>query len=120
MMNRFSGPGTSLGFMSEIEEAAWVERRTNPSPIEACDDCFRRFRGAPPKTPNLSDFEEEDAEDARERFKHCSSCDWTICEDCTKLENQVFMFLMFFFIRQVYPTLIAHLGLAAVQHPTLA
>lgn len=93
-MKKFSGPGSTLGVVSRIEESAWAERRAHPTPVWACDGCFRRFRGAPPED---DPFKDEDARDAGERFKHCTSCDWTICEDCTKLENQG---LVSFFLKE--------------------
>jgi len=84
-MQKFSGPNTVMGCLTEIENAAWEERRRNPTPPTKCDGCLRRFRGVP------IEKDEEDygfSEDAGGVFKRCSDCDFTICEDCSQPENQ--------------------------------
>lgn len=79
----YSGPGTAISRFSRIEELAWADRRANPQPVGACDGCFRRFRGFP-----SDDGEEEQIVDAGDAFKHCTQCDWTVCEDCMHPRNQ--------------------------------
>jgi len=90
MMKKFSGPGYALGSINRLEELAWAERRRNPTPVEACDGCFRRFHGAPPeeREPWEEEEEEEEERDAGDPFKRCTECDYTICEDCTHPEMQ--------------------------------
>jgi len=86
-MKKYSGPGTAMGRIHAIEQAAWEERRRNPTPATACDGCLRRFRGAPAEDM-FEDEDEEDAGDAGDPFKRCVECDYTICEDCTHPEMQ--------------------------------
>jgi len=88
-MNKLSGPGSLMGFINQLDDDVWAERRRHPTPVQACDGCLRRFRDAPPKASDQ--FEDEvasDEGDAGDRFKHCTDCDWTVCEDCTQPENQ--------------------------------
>lgn len=90
MMKKWSGPGTTLGSLNSLENAAWEERRRNPQPVSSCDGCLRRFQGFPPdEDDRFAEDEEDDVpEDAGDAFKHCDECDWTICEDCTHPQNQ--------------------------------
>ncbi|KAF9523714.1 hypothetical protein CPB83DRAFT_862339 [Crepidotus variabilis] len=112
MLKKHSGPNTPLGTMTKWEEIAWAQRRANPQPARECDGCFRRFKGFPPTQDDIQteemermmseisrekgELEEgEDVSDgpleerhAGDPFKHCSDCDWTICEDCTQFESQ--------------------------------
>jgi hypothetical protein len=85
-MKKFSGPGTVMGRLNNIEQLAWEERRRNPTPVSACDGCLRRFRGAPAEERLFEDA--EDAGDAGDPFKRCTECDYTICEDCTHPDLQ--------------------------------
>ena len=84
MMKKFSGPNTLMGRLNEIENAAWEERRRNPTPANKCDGCLRRFRGVPIDRDDPGEAEV----DAGDVFKRCTDCDWTICEDCSEPENQ--------------------------------
>ncbi|KAJ7704315.1 hypothetical protein B0H17DRAFT_1126681 [Mycena rosella] len=85
MMKKHSGPGSPMASITAIEKVVWAERARNPQPIEACDGCFRRFRGVPPR---VEEEEDENTPDAGDKFKHCTACDWTICKDCTHPQNQ--------------------------------
>ena len=139
-MKKFSGPGYALGSINRLEELAWAERRRNPTPVEACDGCFRRFHSAPPEEREPWDDEEEEEEeekrDAGDPFRRCTECDYTICEDCTHPEMQgafhsrrfpPSLFIIIITIsfaelceRQAHRTLIGHVVLAVVPSPTLA
>jgi hypothetical protein len=90
MMKKYSGPNYPMGRLNEIEKAVWEERRRNPTPVTKCDGCFRRFRGAPIDEDDLDDFDSsgEDGKDAGDVFKRCTDCDYAICEECSKPENQ--------------------------------
>lgn len=85
MMKQHSGPGSMMASLNAMQDAAWAERVRNPQPIPACDACFRRFRGVPPRR---EEEEDENTPDAGPMFKHCTQCDWTICEDCTHPQGQ--------------------------------
>lgn len=86
LMKKYSGPNYPMGRLKMLEAAAWEERRRNPKPSTKCDGCFSRFRGVP------IDLEEDDYgspnEDVGDVFKRCTECDYTICEGCSKPENQ--------------------------------
>ena len=88
MMKKYSGPNFPLGRIAELEKAAWEERRRNPTPIAKCDGCFRRFQGAPIEEDDYDLDSSELLKDAGDIFKRCSECDYTICEGCSKPENQ--------------------------------
>jgi hypothetical protein len=83
MMKKWGGPGSMMDTINKMEELAWEERRRNPIPAPKCDGCFSRFRGTPP-----DEDEEDDAEDVGDAFKRCTTCDYTICENCTHLDIQ--------------------------------
>jgi len=128
-MKKYSGPGTPMGRLNVIEQVVWEERRRNPSPVTACDGCFRRFHGAPAEE-KYDDEDAGDAGDAGDPFKRCTECDYTICEDCTHPEMQG-MFLISWLPSHSFPaefvnpvqacrTLTAHLVLVAVKSPILA
>ncbi|KAJ7481588.1 hypothetical protein FB451DRAFT_131682 [Mycena latifolia] len=85
LMKKYAGPGSVYGSITTVEDAAWAARVQNPQRIDACDGCFRRFRDVPPR---LEEEEDENTPDAGDMFKHCTKCDWTICEDCTHPQNQ--------------------------------
>lgn len=85
-MKKSSGPGTPWGNLNRMEDIAWEDRRLNPQPASLCDGCFTRFIGFPKKAHD--DFEEDDNRDPVAKYKHCNDCDWTICEACTRPENQ--------------------------------
>jgi len=70
--------------INKMEELAWEERRRNPIPAPKCDGCFSRFRGTPPDEGE----EEEVVEDVGDAFKRCTTCDYTICKDCTHPDMQ--------------------------------
>jgi hypothetical protein len=93
-MKKFSGPGTPLGRINDLEQLLWEERRRNPTPVSNCDGCMRRFRGAPVEEDWDGDDGDQDPGDAGDPFKRCMECDFTICEDCTHPEMQG-MFLIF-------------------------
>ncbi|KAJ7757001.1 hypothetical protein B0H16DRAFT_1537657 [Mycena metata] len=71
--------------LQSFEQAAWADRVRNPQIIGACDGCFRRFRGFPPRE---EEEEDENTPDAGDAFKHCKDCDWTICRDCSHPQAQ--------------------------------
>ncbi|KAJ6588417.1 hypothetical protein B0H19DRAFT_1099211 [Mycena capillaripes] len=77
--------GSPLASLQLFEDAAWAERVRNSQVIPACDGCFRRFRGFPPRE---EEEEDENTPDAGDEFKHCKKCDWTICKDCTHPQGQ--------------------------------
>ncbi|KAJ7779573.1 hypothetical protein B0H14DRAFT_2961987, partial [Mycena olivaceomarginata] len=85
MVKKHSGPGSAMSTIESFERAAWAERVRNPQVISACDGCFRRFHGFPPRE---EEEEDENTPDAGAEFKHCKECDWTICEDCTHPQAQ--------------------------------
>ncbi|KAJ7115990.1 hypothetical protein C8R44DRAFT_793821 [Mycena epipterygia] len=85
LMKKHSGPGSVMASLNAMQDAAWAERVRNPQPIPACDGCFRRFRGVPPRR---EEEEDENTPDAGPMFKHCTQCDWAICEDCTHPQGQ--------------------------------
>ena len=87
MMKKLGGPNTPLGFVNKLENAAWEERRRNPAQITKCDSCLRRFRGTPVDEDDY-DLDENETDDVGDIFKRCADCDFTICEDCSKTENQ--------------------------------
>lgn len=88
-MKKFTGPNTLMASMAKMEEAAWAERARNPEPTRACDGCFRRWEECP-FDPIVDD--EETALDehcgSRRDGKRCFKCDWTVCADCLRPENQ--------------------------------
>jgi len=84
MMKKYSGPNSPMGRINVLEAAAWEDRRRNPTPSTKCDGCFRRFRGAP---IDRDDYGSPN-EDVGDVFKRCTECDYTICEGCSKPENQ--------------------------------
>ncbi|KAF8208274.1 hypothetical protein K438DRAFT_1813718 [Mycena galopus ATCC 62051] len=84
-LKQHSGPGSAMNTLQLWEQAAWAERVRNPQVVGACDGCFRRFRGFPPRE---EEEEDENTPDAGNEFKHCKECDWTICEDCTHPQAQ--------------------------------
>lgn len=88
MMKKYSGPGTAMGGINILEQLAWEERRRNPTPVGACDGCFRRFHGTPVEEGFEDEDEDEDHGDAGDPFKRCKECDYTICEACTHPEMQ--------------------------------
>ncbi|KAG1726957.1 uncharacterized protein EDB91DRAFT_1165099 [Suillus paluster] len=85
LMKKWGGPGSTMGTIDRIEQLAWEERRRNPIPASKCDGCFSRFRGTP---PDEDEDEEDDVRDVGDAFKRCTTCDYTICEDCTQPEMQ--------------------------------
>ena len=91
-MKKFGGPGTPMGRINALEQAAWEERKRNPTPVTACDGCLRQFHGAPVEEGFDDGYDEdgddEDAKDAGDPFKRCTDCDYTICERCTDPEWQ--------------------------------
>lgn len=95
MMKKFGRPNYPMGQLKMLEDAVWEERRRNPAPSPAkCDGCLSRFRGTPIEEDD--DFGTPD-EDVGEVFKRCRECDYTICEDCSKPENQgEFLHITFF------------------------
>lgn len=86
-MKKWSGPNTTMGRLNNMQEVLWEERRRNPTPVGACDGCMRRFRGFPAEE-EMFDEDEEPGPDAGDAFKHCTQCDWTVCEDCMHPGNQ--------------------------------
>jgi len=87
-MKKYSGPNYQLGRLAELEKAAWEERRRDPTPPENCDGCLRRFQGAPIEEDDYDFDSGELLEDAGDVSKRCTECDYMICEDCSKPENQ--------------------------------
>ena len=88
MMKKYSGPNYPLGQLAVIEKVAWEERRRNPTPVKKCDSCFSRFQGAPIEEDDYDFDSGELLKDAGAVSKRCTECDYTICEDCSKPENQ--------------------------------
>lgn len=89
MMKKYGGPNSVMGRLSVLQKAAWEERRHNPTPVTKCDGCLRRFQGAPiEEDDDDCDSLGEGEKDAGGVFKRCTNCDYTICEDCSHLENQ--------------------------------
>ena len=86
-MKKYGGPNSTMGRLNVLEAAAWEERRRNPTPSIKCDGCFRRFRGVPIDRSEEDDYGSPN-EDVGDVFKRCSECDYTICEGCSKPENQ--------------------------------
>lgn len=87
-LRKYSAPGYTMHSLSRLEDLAWEERRRNPAPVPVCDGCSRRFRGVPVEEGFGYEDGDEDDGDAGDRFKRCTECDYTICEDCTHPEGQ--------------------------------
>ncbi|KAE9404695.1 hypothetical protein BT96DRAFT_916592 [Gymnopus androsaceus JB14] len=87
-MKKFTGPNSLMASMRKMEDAAWAERARNPEPTRACDGCFRRWEDVP-FNPDEDDDEEADVHcGSRRDGKRCTKCDWTVCVDCLRPENQ--------------------------------
>ena len=84
---------STMGLINHLEKTAWEERRRNPTPVSKVWWMFCRFKGAPIEEKEEDDDDDDEDKDFGDVFKRCSDCDYTICEGCSKLENQGELFL---------------------------